>query len=228
MFTSLDRRSCIRLLWRSDLSFLLSKFAGARAYVYHLTAPDNLVRICETGLMESAASLLRAAERQELICERRREHVALRIGAQALWLRDQKPLHEANIGFEGGWTFGDLVEALNHLVFFWPGSGAGPNEYGLRHFERYASEEPVVIRVPTADLLRVNGDVTPLFCAYNSGSPRYTNGRASPRGPSTFASADRFAWGYGRVVELTFAAPLRLPSTTEYGFRPDGPWRVLL
>jgi hypothetical protein len=210
------------------LPFTLHNFAAARPYAYHLTAADNLVRICETGRMESAANLLAAAGRQDVLRDRRREHLPIEVGGQTLWLRDQKPLHAGNVTFEAGWTFEDLVEALNRLVFFWPGTATRPNDYGVRHFERYAAEGPVILRTPTTALFEANRDTHPLFCGFNSGSPRYTGGRASPRGPTTFVPAEQFPWGYGRVVELTFPAPVQLPPETEYGHDPTGPWKKLL
>lgn len=184
------------------MPFSLSKFAGARPHSYHLTAADNLVRICETGRMESAATLLGAAGRDDLIRERRREHVRVEVDGQTLWLRDQKPLHAGNVSFEPGWTFSDLVESLNRLVFFWPGTAAGPNDYGVRHFERYASEGPVLLRAPTAALFGENPHTQPLFCGFNSGSPRYTNGREGvaqmyPR-RATFGSTCRTRYGTSR------------------------------
>lgn len=209
------------------LPFSFSAFAHARPFAYHLTSCDNLVRICETGQMESAAVLLCGAGRQDLIRERRRDHVSLQVDGQTVWLRDQKPLHAGNVAFEGGWTFSDLVESLNRLVFFWPGTAARPNGYGVRHFERYSSEWPLLLRVPTAALFGSNPRSQPLFCGYLSGSPRYTGGRASPRGPSTFLPADQFPLGYGRVVELTFPAPVQLPLISEYAHHPSGPWTLL-
>ena len=210
------------------MPFTMHTFAGARPFAYHLTAAGNLVRICETGRMESAANLLTAAGRSQVLRQRRREHMRLLIGGQTVWLRDQRPLHAGHVAFESGWTFEDLVEALNRLVFFWPGTSSGPNTYGVRHFDRYAPESPVILRAPTAELIKANRDTQPLFCGFNSGSPRHTGGRASPRGPTTFVRADQFPWGYGRVVELTFPAPVQLPPETEYGHSPAGPWRKLL
>ena len=43
-----------------------------------------------------------------------------------------------------GFVFEDLVEILNGRVFFWPGAVGGPISYGVRHFERYQNEKPVI------------------------------------------------------------------------------------
>lgn len=210
------------------MPFVLDTFVAARPFLYHLTSAENLVRICELGRLESASALLEQAQRGELLRERRAEHTRISVGGCEVWLRDQAPLHAGNVDFVGGWQLGDLVEALNKLVFFWVGGDSGPSDYGERHFERYRSEEPVLLRVPTAHLLAANKARQPLFCRYNSGSPRYSGGRASPRGPQTFVAHGTFLGGPARVVEVAFEERARLPSTTEYGFAPAGPWRALL
>ena len=124
----------------------------------------------------------------------------------------------------GGWSFGDFVEALNHRVFFWPGAADGPNPYGRRHFGRYLAEGPVLMRVKTWELLRANRDSIPEFCRYNSGSPRYSGGRPSPRGPETFLAASSFRSPPSEVVELVFRNVAALPDLWEVGTSPDGPW----
>jgi len=139
-------------------------------------------------------------------------------------LRDQRPLHRGNLVLGEGWTFEDVVEALNRRVFFWPGTAAGPSDYGERNYARYEGERPAVIRVPTKGLLDSHSATEPLFCRFNSGSPRWTGGRASPRGADTFVPADRFQGGVDEVVEITFGTPVTLPSSTEVGFHPGGPW----
>jgi hypothetical protein len=207
---------------------ILHNFAATRPYVYHLTAADNLIRICETARLESAASLMSQAGRSELLRRRRPEHTSFRLDSHEVILRDQAPLHAGNIAFGDLWTLEDLVETLNHLVFFWPGIAGGPSEYGRRHFERYRTEGPALLRIPTNAILAGNLDNEPLFCRYNSGSPRYSGGRASPRGPNTFVRAAEFNGGPRAVVEVTFRNGLSLPPETEYGFAPAGPWSLLL
>lgn len=137
------------------------------------------------------------------------------------------PLLEGNVALKEGWQFGDLVEALNRLVFFWPGNTLGPNDYGRRHFEHYRHEHPVIIRTPTKDLFAWNATITPLFCAFNSGSPRWSAGVPGPRGPDTFLPAERFSRRLSEVVELMFLDHVRLPERAETGLLPDGPWNNL-
>jgi hypothetical protein len=123
------------------------------------------------------------------------------------------------------WSFERFVAHLNGRVFFWPGDGQGPISYGMRHFARYEAEEPVILRVPVLDVVEANAAVEPLFCRYNSGSPRWTQGVASPRGATTFVSACDANFRASQVVEVTFAATVTLPSSAELGMGPSGPWR---
>jgi hypothetical protein len=212
---------------RLYMPFGLNAFVIRWPYAYHLTSSKNLPSIHAARYLESAYSLLTKAGRHDLLRQKRTTHIKIRVNGVEIWLRDQAPLHGANIAFEGGWQFCDLVEALNRLVFFWPGSAPGPNDYGRRHFERYRAEGPLIIRVPTADLLSENSQVAPLFCAFNSGSPRYSAGLPSPRGPQTFVSGVQFPRTAPKVVELTFPVGIRLPARTEHSFSPDGPWKLL-
>jgi hypothetical protein len=150
------------------------------------------------------------------------------MGETVVWIRDQAPLREGNIRFSNGYAFGDLIESLNRRIFFWPGLGAKPISYGMRHFERYEGEKPVVLRIGFEALLRANPGVAPRFCRYNSGSPRCSNGKRSPRGPDTFLLAQDFHETASKVVEVTFDTEIRLPQDTEFGETPKGPWRLFV
>ena len=112
---------------------------------------------------------------------KRTDHVTVRIGATSVKIRDQQPLHAGNISLEGDWSFEDVIESLNDRVFFWPGRNGGPISYGERHFERYADEQPAILRISTADIFVANAGTDPLFCRFNSGSPRCAKGFGSPR-----------------------------------------------
>jgi hypothetical protein len=209
------------------MPFTLQAFSAMRPYAFHLTAEENLRSIRERGRLESASLLMDQAGRPELLRLKRSKHVSVFISGVEIQLRDQAPLHAANVAFEQSWGFADLVEELNKLVFFWPGKIEGPNQYGRRHFDRYRSESPVLLRVRTDALIARNSDIIPLFCRYNSGSPRYSGGNPSPRGPSTFLSVADFPGRPGHVVELTFPGRVALPNSAEFGFTPDGPWHNL-
>jgi hypothetical protein len=116
---------------------------------------------------------------------------------------------------------------LNARVFFWPGGRVGPIDYGVRHFNRYASSKPAVIRVAFGDVLRANSGATPELCAYNSGAPRCSGGRKSPRGAETFVTAARFPRSPAEVREVTFVGSVALPESTEVADALGGPWRQL-
>lgn len=145
-------------------------------------------------------------------------------------IRDQDRLHEGNAGLTRGYTFHHLVRDLNKRIFFWPGTSAGPNDYGVRHFDRYADEHPVILRVEFESLRTSNLRAIPLFCRYNSGSPRCIppDGKKSPRGPRTFLPAVDFEGTPSTVVEVTFDIEMALPRSTQFGDHPRGPWKVLL
>jgi hypothetical protein len=143
-------------------------------------------------------------------------------------VRDQKPLHTGNTGLMGGWDFEQLLSHLNGRVFFWPGSAKGrPIPYGERHFQRYADESPIILRLATTDLLSLNPHVPPEFCRYNSGSPRCTQGLPSPRGPETFVTCEHANFRPASVVEVTFPGVVRIPSSAQLGDSTGGPWRPL-
>jgi hypothetical protein len=137
-------------------------------------------------------------------------------------LKDQKPLIEANTDLQGGWAFADFVRFLNEHVYFWPGTEQAPIGPGRRLLEHYESDGPLVLRIPTVDLLRSNSASQPLFCPFNSGAPRYNAGQRAPRGPNLFVNATLFPRRASEVVELAFAGSVVLPSTTQH--RVAGGW----
>jgi hypothetical protein len=140
--------------------------------LYHLTDVRNLARIRLLRRLESAELLLRKAGQSAQLDQRRPVHLTIMVGGMQVILRDQDPLHAGNIEIDAGWTFDAVIALLNQRVFFWPGRPTGPNDYGLRHYKRYEAEQPAIIRVPTTSMLHANPDNQPLFCRYNSGSPR--------------------------------------------------------
>lgn len=172
--------------------------------------------------------LLRAAGRPELIHMRRRNHEPVNVGHEVIYVRDQAPLHEGNMQLPTGYTFVAFIENLNSRVFFWPGTDLGPISYGIRHFERYERERPVIVRVPSRDLFEANQDVDPELCKYNSGSPRCSYGDKSPRGPNTFLDPLEFDGTPSNVVEVTFRSRVTLPISAQMGSSPSGPWRALM
>jgi hypothetical protein len=175
-----------------------------------------------------AAILMEHAGRIDLLRSPRRGPEPLTVGRRVIYLRDQITLHRGNARLTKECRFEDFVEYLNRRIFFWPGWNSGPISYGLRHFAHYRDEDPIILRVAFESLLRANPSAIPLFCRYNSGSPRCSYGKKSPRGPNTFVEAGRFAEAPSKVVEVTFDTKIVLPGDTEFAARPTGPWDDLL
>jgi|ERR1035437_351471 hypothetical protein len=210
------------------MPFAISDFCARRPFLYHLTANTNLSRIRRTGVILSAGKILTEAGRDDLIRTRRATSVEVRLGAESVHIRDQSPLHLGNMRLQAGWSFDDFVSHLNDHAFFWPGSSAGPSAYGMRHFERYRDDNVRMIRVSSDAFFAANKGAAPLFCKYNSGSPRCSNGQPSPRTAATFISADASPFGIGSVVEVTFLHRAVLPEGAQSSGAPAGPWRRLI
>lgn len=211
------------------MPFQLDDLIAAYPFVYHLTARANLARIRETLQLESAAALMENAGRLDLLQTRRVKPVSIEVAGNTIILRDQAPLHAGHIFFEEDWDLAQLIESLNRRVFFWPGSGEAPIAYGARHFNRYAEESTAILRIPLQALVETNADNSPLFCRYNSGSPRTTSGRKSPRGPLTFLPCDQFVDNHRKVVEVTFEGSVVLPAeTTEVLLGAETGWTRLV
>jgi len=209
------------------MPFTVAQFSNTRQYLYHLTFVSNLPMIRTERRLYCAAELISRAKQEHLIDERRIEHVELRIEGYLVRLRDQAPLHQGNIEFEKGWNIRRLVENLNTRVFFWPGGPCKPIDYGARHFEHYRNENPAILRLRTSDVTRTNRDNAPLFCRFNSGSPRCSGGRKSPRGSETFVEARRCNFRPSEAVEVTFLRSVRLPQDTEVSADGLTEWALL-
>jgi uncharacterized protein DUF7002 len=205
----------------------MQAYAQARPYLYHLTDRSNLDRIRETNSLVPAATLFQEAGRTELMRTRRWTHEPVAVGDRVVLVRDQAPLHRGHLELPEGYTFEHFVESLNRRIFFWPGTEAGPISYGVRHFQRYQAERPVVLKIDFQSLMDSNPGTHPRYCRYNSGSPRCSNGKKSPRGPDTFQLADEFGGTPSEVVEVTFEEQLVLPGNAEVGNEPTGPWHQL-
>jgi hypothetical protein len=169
---------------------------------------------------------LERSGRSDLMHTRRTDSIQVRISETSISIRDQAVLHRRNTQLPDGYTFEDFIESLNRRVFFWPGKAGGPNDYGMRHFQRYQEERPVILRVGLQSVLSANAAVMPRFCRFNSGSPRCSYGKRSPRGPNVFLLAEEFHGGPTDVVEVTFDAEITLPMDSEFGESPAGPWKA--
>jgi hypothetical protein len=147
--------------------------------------------------------------------ERRLTAISVECSQGSVNLRDQLKLQQGHVELMGGWSWSDLIAALNSRVFFWPGDHDGPNDYGRRLFDAYDLAEQTVLRVGLGDLLEANPDTSPYFCRFNSGAPRTVNGRKSPRGPDTFLAGGAWPHSPSEVVEISFVCSVSLPRTTE-------------
>ena len=211
------------------MPFLIESLIATYPYVDHLTAQRNLARIRATGQLESAATLMQRANRLDLLSVKRTGLTEIDVDGNTVILRDQSPLHAGHIRFEGGWDFAQFIESLNRQVFFWPGKASGPIAYGERHFGRYSDERPPIVRIPLSDLLAANPGRVPLFCGYNSGSPRTTGGRKSPRGPNTFLPCEQFLHNHRKAIEVCFDESVVLPmEASEIKLASATKWRGLL
>jgi hypothetical protein len=206
---------------------LVPDYATVQPYLYHLTHRDNLNALRDMGCLLPAATLMERAGRHKLIRVPRRGPISLSVDGRTIVLRDQAPLHKGNMRLPRGYSFEDFVESLNRRIFFWPGGGDGPIDYGQRHFHHYAHERPILLRIHFQSLVDSNPSAEPRFCRYNSGSPRCSYGKRSPRGPETFVAADHFTERPKRVVEVTFASQIVLPSTSQFASATSGPWKSL-
>jgi hypothetical protein len=84
----------------------------------------------------------------------------------------------------------------------------------------------VILRAPFHSFQKRNPQIQPLFCKYNSGSPRWSGGRARPRGSDTFSTAVDNSFRLGDVVEVVFKGSVSLPADTQYATDVAGPWHT--
>jgi hypothetical protein len=209
-----------------NMAISATRMAAVRPLLYHLTAASNIAQIRQEGRLVSANRLFERANARHLSGVRRREHHLLQVDGELVVIRDQAPLHKGNMSLDVGWDFSRFVEELNDLVFFWPGTEDGPIPHGRRHYERYADEPVRILRIRTSDAL-ATPLVRPLVCKYNSGSPRWSRGRPSPRGASTFVELSDAPFPASAVVEVAFRRELTLPTCVEVASTPTGPWSPL-
>lgn len=191
------------------MPFNLDRFIRTRPRLFHLTATENVHRITRTGGLTCASSLYREAGTPARARVRRKLHDRIKVGRDVIHIRDQGPLHANNAGLAPGWKIDDLVMYLNDHVFFWPGTEEGPVASGRNHFERYAADDCKVLELDTEAVFGLNN--SPLFCKFNSGSPRFNNGTPSPRGPDTFQRHCAFLGTASNVVDVTFTKQVVLP-----------------
>lgn len=204
-----------------DLELLVVK----RPFLYHLTSRVNLRSILASRALLSTAVLLQAAgDAEALIYLRRRRavHVPIQVEGLEVIIRDQRPISETALAkcLEGDCQRADYYELLNNRVFLWP-----TVERLRRHYDRYETEEPLLLRLPTREIIARNPHAE--FSRLNSGATRansYLGGIAPLRGRETFQTAEKCHYGISSVAEVTFPQRCLLPAAFESSDTPDGPW----
>jgi hypothetical protein len=209
------------------MPFSIEEYVELRPFLYHVTARENLPRLRRTRTLQPARTLLEHAGRLDWLRLRRAHSLPAVVEGETVVLKDQRPLIEANIQFEGGWSVADLVEYLNSHVFFWPGDARGPITAGARLLDHYAPEAPAVLRLRLQSLLSANPGLQPLFCPYNSGAPRQNKGLGVPRGPGLFRPGRACPRRRHEVVEVGFRSAVVLPTDTQLAVGPDC-WESLI
>lgn len=209
------------------MSFREERYAKFRPFLYHVTRRHNMKFIAAMRKLQSAATWLNVAKQKYSITSPRRKPLPLTVNEHHVILNDQASLHEKNARFPDGWSALKFARHLDRYVFFWSGRARGPVKSGIRFFERYEHQDMVIIRAPFGSLRKQNNKSKPLFCRYNSGSPRWSNNRPSPRDPEIFAPAKACGFTAGMVKEVVFRDFVVLPDDTERANSVDGPWRRL-
>jgi hypothetical protein len=184
-------------------------FVETRPMLYHFTSAANLPSIRGTRILYSAALI------EPGHVTRRTEKAIVDFRGQRIVIRDQRPLYQRHIEFEGGWDFDRYLREINRRIFFWPGNERGPISSGVRLGSRYTDGDEVLIRCSLVDFVAKNPTNIPCFCRFNSGAPRTYLGRKSPRGPDTFVSIAGWKWTRSDVVEITCTDHVNLPAATE-------------
>jgi hypothetical protein len=208
----------------------IQEFSQHRPYLYHLTDEENLPLILGGKSLKSTELLAYAAfknktEAKEFLRTKRVGHAALTIDTKKFKIRDQLPISLVVLerSLADGLNSGDFLELLNSRVFWWPTKNRLE-----RHFKRYESENPVIIKVITQEMLDINNNVE--FCRLNSGAtrchPAY-GGNAPTRGKTTFLPPDLYQLNYASIAEVTFPKECNLPSNIWIGSTPEGPWKKI-
>jgi hypothetical protein len=199
------------------------QFLDKTPYLYHLTSKDNLYFVKAECKLYSTVALAGKSGIQnanDFLQTRRDGHATLSVNGIYISIRDQQPITRAlDRCLTDNWTREQFIYFLNQRVFTWP------NLKRLNiHFSRYESEKPVILKLSTEEVLKLNPN--PLVTNLNSGAtrciPKYRG--APPRGKDTFQLIPDYLGTPSSVAEVTFMNECLLPKKMEIGFHPDGPW----
>jgi len=196
-----------------------------KQYLYHLTSRTNLPSIIHFGTLFSASVLFElaygAVAARESIRRWRPKSETIEVEGRKVEIRDQHTLFKKALPkCLDGIQVEDYYELLNYRVFLWP-----TTPRLSRHYARYASEKPVLLRFATGDVLKLNPYVE--FSRINSGATRPNSrlgGIAPRRGLKTFRSAETWNYRFCDIAEVTIPQKCVLPSTFQSARNPDGPW----
>ena len=197
------------------MSFSLKTFVKVRPFLYHVTAAKNLDGLRALRKLISVTEL--SEEYANLAQPRGLSESAYYRGAH-IGLGDQRPLcrNRNQMCLDGGWEFEKFLQELNRRVFFFPGT---PDRLP-RNCEDFIRRKEAnklqlaILRIPTMLLINENRDKLPEFCKHNSGAPRMTNGRRSPRGPNTFVNEKTASFTSSQVKEVSLIGSVFLPKST--------------
>jgi hypothetical protein len=209
----------------------IEEFTKKKEFLYHLTDKDNLEKIKAVKELLSTEAILNLSsldenERNEFLSQRRKNHEIIKVGEDRYHIRDQRPISLLNLVkcLTTGFSVKDFFRMLNNRVFFWP------TLHRLNsHYKRYSSENPVIIKVSTEELLEINPHSE--FCRLNSGATRsnsHLKGAPPERGNGTFLPAEEFKYTVGKVAEVTFPGSCKLPGRIYIGKSPEGPWEEVI
>ena len=200
------------------------EFIRATPYLYHLTDYRNLPSIQKMGRLFSTVELAQMSgveNAKEYLHTRRPEHTVLMINGAEIYIRDQRPLNKAlDKCLTDDWTREDYIYHLNKRVFTWP-----TIKRLEIHYNRYVSENPLILRLETKEILSINDNVE--ITRLNSGATRplgVLGGIAPSRGKDTFKPFQAYDLPIKSVAEVTFLDSCVLPSIFDIGNSPQGSW----
>ncbi|WP_207516094.1 DUF7002 family protein [Longitalea luteola] len=200
------------------------EFIKKTPFLYHLTDSRNLDFIKHQKKLLSTSEIVAIsgiAEADDFLKSKRPQHSILVVNGVNVFIRDQRPLNKAlEKCLTDNWTPADFIYHLNRRVFMWPNIKRLAIHYG-----RYESENPIIFRFNTNDILALNGHVE--FSKINSGATRPSatlGGKAAPRGKDTFQTFEDYSFNISSVTEVTFPQYCILPQQFEIGSSPNGDW----
>lgn len=207
---------------------VLGEFIEKRPFLYHLTDQKNIPLIVKYGKLFSTNSLIERSGKEEYFLIKRIKrltHYELKFNGEIFSIRDQRPISEKALKkcLTDNWECADYFEFLNNRVFMWP-----TIDRLSRHYVRYVSEHPIILRFETKSIVEINQNVK--FSRLNSGATRansYLGGKPPERGNETFKLAVDYAHSISSIAEVTFENECILPKTFCQSSSPNGIWELL-